>query len=412
MKKIKILVVALGYPTKENPFEGSFFKEQVDYLSTKYDCSVLVYNERMKGFFIPPSISYSEQEYTKGIKQYYPLVYITAYRRCLEYLGSLYKKKNSNEDAVGIYRADSYIRYRKKEIRKILNHLNLSFDIVYCISAQGAVFQASLISEFSKKPLVVSEHRPFPHPGWSTIDVEKEAIESADCFFAIGKDKIRQIMLQNIRPQRIAYIGNLIDEDVFIINPINHEYTTLLIVGACSYFKNYDMFIESINILTSITDRYFKVIVAGYGANKGYAKNETFLEKKIKESNFSDRVELIKEIPRDLMCDLYNRADALVITSIQEGQPMVALEAACCGLPIFSTRCGGVEDYVTDDIGRIVDITDSEGMANNLSEFIEGRILFNKENIRKTVVKLFGKEAFMNKIGYEFERLMKKNRTN
>lgn len=406
MKRKKILVVALGYPTKENPFEGSFFKEQVDLLSTRYECSVLVYKECTNGILISPKICYNEQEYTRGVKQYYPTVFITAFRRGLEYIGSMYKKKTCNENAVGIYRADSYIKYRKKQIRKIITHLNLSFDIVYCISAQGSVFQASIIAESRKKPLVVSEHRPYPHPGWSTIDVEKEAIENADCFFAIGKDKIRQIMLQDIKPKRIAYIGNMVDEDVFSINPIEHDYPTLVIVGAYSYFKNYEMFIESINILANITDKYFKVIVAGYGANKGYAKNETLLEKKIKESHFSDRVELIKEIPRDLMCKLYNRADALVITSIQEGQPMVALEAACCGLPIFSTRCGGVEDYVTNDIGRIVDITDSEGMANNLSDFIEGRIIFDKENIRKTVVDLFGKEAFMNKIGYEFERLM------
>lgn len=406
MKRKKILVVALGYPTKENPFEGSFFKEQVDLLSTRYECSVLVYKECTNGILISPKICYNEQEYTRGVKQYYPTVFITAFRRGLEYIGSMYKKKTCNENAVGIYRADSYIKFRKKQIRKIITHLNLSFDIVYCISAQGSVFQASIIAESRKKPLVVSEHRPYPHPGWSTIDVEKEAIENADCFFAIGKDKIRQIMLQDIKPKRIAYIGNMVDEDVFSINPIEHDYPTLVIVGAYSYFKNYEMFIESINILANITDKYFKVIVAGYGANKGYAKNETLLEKKIKESHFSDRVELIKEIPRDLMCKLYNRADALVITSIQEGQPMVALEAACCGLPIFSTRCGGVEDYVTNDIGRIVDITDSEGMANNLSDFIEGRIIFDKENIRKTVVDLFGKEAFMNKIGYEFERLM------
>ena len=405
--KRKILVVALGYPTKNNPFEGSFFKEQVDYLSTKYDCSVLVYNERTKGLLIPSRISYTVQEFTKGIKQYYPVVSVTACRRCLEFVCSLYKKKNNNEESVGIYRADSYIKYRKKQIRKIITHLNLSFDIVYCISAQGSVFQASIIAESRKKPLVVSEHRPYPHPGWSTIDVEKKAIESADCFFAIGKDKIRQIMLQDIKPKRIAYIGNMVDEDTFFIDPIEHDYPTLLIVGAYSYFKNYDMFIDTINKLTQLTNRYFKVLVAGYGANKGYAKNEELLEQKIRESNFSDRIELIKVIPRDSMCKLYNRADALVITSIQEGQPMVALEAACCGLPIFSTRCGGVEDYVTNDIGRIVDITDSEAMANYLSDFIEGRIIFNKEDIRKTVINLFGKEAFMNKIGYEFERLTK-----
>lgn len=406
MKRKKILVVALGYPTKENPFEGSFFKEQVDLLSTRYECSVLVYKECTKGILISPKICYHEQEYTRGVKQYYPTVFITVFRRGLEYIGSMYKKKTCDENAVGIYRADSYRKFRKRAIKKVINHLNLSFDLVYCISAQDTVFQAYIISKLFSKPLVISEHRPYPHPGWSTIDAEKEAIENAECFFAIGKDKIRQIMLQDIKPKRIAYIGNMVDEDVFFIDPIEHDYLTLLIVGAYSYFKNYDMFIETINKLTKLTNNYFKVIVAGYGANKGYAKNEGLLEQKIRESEFSDRIELIRVIPRDLMCKLYNRADALVITSIQEGQPMVALEAACCGLPIFSTRCGGVEDYVTNDIGRIVDITDSEGMANNLSDFIEGRIIFDKENIRKTVVDLFGKEAFMNKIGYEFERLM------
>ena len=407
MKRKKILVVALGYPTKENPFEGSFFKEQVDLLSTRYECSVLVYKECTKGILISPKICYHEQEYTRGVKQYYPTVFITVFRRGIEYIGSMYKKKTCDENAVGIYRADSYRKFRKRAIEKVINHLNLSFDLVYCISAQGTAFQSYIISKLFSKPLVISEHRPYPHPGWSTIDVEKEAIENADCFFAIGKDKIRQIMLQDIKPKRIAYIGNMVDEDAFFIDPIEHDYLTLLIVGAHSYFKNYDMFIETINKLTKLTNCYFKVLVAGYGANKGYAKNEELLEQKIRESKFSDRIELIKVIPRDSMCKLYNRADALVITSIQEGQPMVALEAACCGLPIFSTRCGGVEDYVTNDIGRIVDITDSEAMANNLSDFIEGRIIFNKENIRKTVVNLFGKEAFMNKIGYEFERLMK-----
>ena len=58
------------------------------------------------------------------------------------------------------------------------------------------------------------------------------------------------------------------------------------------------------------------------------------------------------------------------MTSIQEGQPVSALEAACCGLPIFSTRCGGVEDYVTNDIGRIYDITDYKSFAKEAADHI------------------------------------------
>ena len=150
----------------------------------------------------------------------------------------------------------------------------------------------------------------------------------------------------------------------------------------------------------------FRVIVAGYGANKGYIDNTEIFENKLKCSKFADKLEMIREVPRDVLSALYNRADAFVMTSIQEGQPMVALEAACCGLPIFSTRCGGVEDYVTDEIGRIVDITDSDRLADYLLEFIDGTISFNKEMIRNAVVDRFGRKAFMSVVKNEFDTLI------
>lgn len=405
MKK-KILVVALGYPTKENPYEASFFKEQVDFLSTEYDCTVVVVREQSKGMFLDKNIAYSELEYTKGIKQYYPVIPLSKMRRVTEVFGSIIRKKRSSETAVGIYRSNGYRNYRKESIKEIIEDLNLDYDLVYCITAQGAAYYALQFAEIEGKPFVISEHRPFPHPGWATIDIEKEAFEKADCFFAIGKDKIRQVMLQNIKLKRIAYTGNLVDETEFMYKPIAHDKKTLLIVAANSYFKNYDMFIDTMNRLSEIYDKDFGVIVAGYGANKGYIDNAEQFEEKLRNTNFSNKLELIREVPRDKLVGLYNSADAFVMTSIQEGQPMVALEAACCGLPIFSTRCGGVEDYVTDEMGRIVDITDSEAMAEHLFHFLEGDIRFDNRKIRETVIAKYGRTAFMNVIRTEFDRLI------
>lgn len=405
MKK-KVLVVALGYPTKENPYEGSFFKEQVDFIATEYDCTVVVIREQSKGLFYDRNITYSELEYTKGIKQYYPVLPLSKMRRLLEVVGSIAKKKKSSETAVGIYRSKLYRDYRRVFISDVIEDMNLQYDIVYCITAQGAAYYALQFAELKQKPFVISEHRPYPHPGWSTIDVEKEAFEKADCFFAIGKDKIRQIMLQNIKLKRIVYTGNLVDETLFTYNPIPHDERTFLIVAANSYFKNFDMFIETMNILSETTGKDFRVIVAGYGANKGYIGDTDEFERKIKNTEFSDRLELIKEVARDELSKLYNRVDAFVLTSIQEGQPMVALEAACCGLPIFSTRCGGVEDYVTDEIGRIVDITDSQALAEYLLQFLDGDIIFDNRRIRERVVAKYGRDAFMSVIKAEFDRLI------
>jgi glycosyltransferase involved in cell wall biosynthesis len=103
----------------------------------------------------------------------------------------------------------------------------------------------------------------------------------------------------------------------------------------------------------------------------------------------------IQKIQKFWIGKVFNRADAFVMTSIQEGQPVSAMEAACCGLPIFSTRCGGVEDYVDEKIGRIYNVTDYEGMAQGLKDFLEGKITFDSQYIRSQIVKQFGKKAFV-----------------
>ena len=106
------------------------------------------------------------------------------------------------------------------------------------------------------------------------------------------------------------------------------------------------------------------------------------------------------------MSDLYNRSDAFVMTSIQEGQPVSAIEAACCGLPIFTTRCGGVEDYVSEQIGRVVAITDAEKLSEYLRQFLEGEIVFDAKEIRRTVVEKFGKETFKKNMNQCFDSVI------
>ena len=119
---------------------------------------------------------------------------------------------------------------------------------------------------------------------------------------------------------------------------------------------------------------------------------------------------MIPEISHDRIHELYARADAFIMTSIQEGQPVSAMEAGCCGLPIFSTMCGGVEDYVTEDIGRIYPIMDCEGFAAGLKDFLEGNIQFDNRHIRETVVGKFGKRAFVENFTRVFQDVIETGR--
>ncbi len=158
--------------------------------------------------------------------------------------------------------------------------------------------------------------------------------------------------------------------------------------------------------LNSITDKDYRMMIVGYAANKGYSKNTESFEYLISQSSFSEKTILIPEVSHDKIGDYYNQADAFIMTSIQEGQPVSAMEAACCGLPIFSTRCGGVEDYVDEDIGRIYNVTDVEGMARGLKDFLEENIVFDPEMIRNKVISKFGKKEFIKKFSEAFYGVM------
>ena len=312
-------------------------------------------------------------------------------------------------DGIGKYVSPRRHAYTRKHIVNIFKSvINTIPDCFYCVDAQSEAFWLQCLAEHFDRPYVVGEHAPVPWPGSLIKDIDKYAIEKADLFLAISNDKIRQMLLQNIKLPKTVYIGNLIDEEKLeTTNKTADHVKTFIIIAANSFYKNYDLFIKMMSLLKKIANKPFKVMIVGYAANKGYSKNVEEFENKIRQSDFADVTQMIPEVPHEQIGQVLGQADAFVMTSIQEGQPVSAMEAACCGLPVFSTRCGGIEDYVTDDIGRIYAVTDYEGMANGLNDYLEGKITFDSEYIRSQMVAKFGNEAFRKNFKETFNKVIK-----
>ena len=400
-----ICLVTNWYPTKENPFYGTFFKEQAFALEDYYDFVILHCIEQ-RTFFSScrhqPKLVNEERntkEYSLDIKNSF-------FYDVANQISDMKYRAKSDRDRMGIGKKLSsvYIRRKKKAIKRAMESEFPEFDALYCVDAQYEAGLIGIMSEVSGKPYVISEHSPVPPLGLLINNLNYEAIEKADLFLAISHDKIRQMLMQGLKLPSIFYIGNMIDEDKFACpDRSEHAVKRLLAVGANSFYKNYDLFCDIMEKLCRITDADFKIVIAGYAAGKGYAKNVEEFEKTLVSSSFSGRLELIPTVERDEIADVYASADAFVMTSLQEGQPLAALEAACCGLPIYSTRCGGVEDYVDEKMGRVYNVTDADGMAEGLKEFIEGNVMYDSEYIRNKVIALYGKEAFIRNFRAAFD---------
>lgn len=403
--KRKICLITNWYPTKENPYQGIFFKEQAFALEDYFDFIVVHYNEKRKDTILKniirkmrdESVLVQKMQEEKNIVEYNIEAYFPKYKKYTDKLSPFLKRhfQRISRKALKPDDLNAVQKRRKETITKIFqSYFSDQIDVFYCVDAQSESFILQCAAEALGKPYIVSEHAPFPNVGNIIPYYEKKAMEEAALFMAISYDKIRQILMQNIKPKKIGYVGNMVNESQFLMKTGKNKIKTFIMVAANSFYKNYDLFVEVFEKLTEITEIPFKVMIVGYGANKGYSKNVDELEKKIRDSKFGNYVELIPEVNHDKIQDVYARADAFVMTSIQEGMPVSALEAGCCGLPIFSTMCGGVEDYVDEKLGRIYGIIDSESFANGLKDYLEGKISFDNNYIRNYIIENYGKKAF------------------
>lgn len=72
--------------------------------------------------------------------------------------------------------------------------------------------------------------------------------------------------------------------------------------------------------------------------------------------------------------------DALMVSSVTEGTPMVVLEAMKCGVPVISTAVGGVPDMIEHGAGVLV----AERSATSLADAAI-RLLNNKQAVQEVV---------------------------
>ena len=416
MPKTTILMLPTWYPTKENPINGTFFREQAIAMQKDFNFVVATYHERAELYLIfqikklfgleKPKVKFVQddcglQEYAIYVrKPQYVVLDLFVERLKRVFLHRTLRQGIGKEEPKSIKKNRFCVADFIKR-KNLLPH----FDCVYSLTAQDYAPLGKVFADTFGVPHVTAEHAPFPWPGLALRDSAVEAIESADAFLAISNDKIRQVLLQNVKVNPI-WVGNLCDESKFSVGTEKHAVPTFLIVAANSFYKNYPLFIKSMEELKRIATKDFKIKIVGYNANKGYSQNAKELEETVRNSIINENTTMIEAVSREDIPALYNSCDVFVMTSIQEGLPVSALEASMSGLPVISTRCGGVEDYVDETMGRIFAITDYKGIANACNDYLNGKITFDSNHIRECAVSLFGNEAFTSRMKKVFDEVL------
>jgi glycosyltransferase involved in cell wall biosynthesis len=74
--------------------------------------------------------------------------------------------------------------------------------------------------------------------------------------------------------------------------------------------------------------------------------------------------------PKTEVAALMRQAQILIVPSLFETFSVVAAEALACGVPVLATRCGGPEEFVTDDVGVLVPPGDAAALQSGLQSML------------------------------------------
>ncbi len=130
----------------------------------------------------------------------------------------------------------------------------------------------------------------------------------------------------------------------------------LLFVGRLDKQKNIGALLHALKI----TKRNVHLDIIGEGAEHELTKST------IKRLGLKN-VTLHGRLSRTDVMQFYKTADALIMPSLYEAQPLVLLEAMASRIPIIGTRVIGVEDHIKN-AGILVEPT-AEGLAGGIEQY-------------------------------------------
>jgi glycosyltransferase involved in cell wall biosynthesis len=147
--------------------------------------------------------------------------------------------------------------------------------------------------------------------------------------------------------------------------------------------KNISMLVRAVAKLSG-TRQDFELVLAGDGPDR------EVLEQRVREAGLLDSaIRFVGAVPTNAVAEFYAGACFSVVSSVVETFCMAAAESIASGRPVVSTRCGGPEDFISDEVGRLVANDDAEEMAVALDWMLDHYTDFQPARVHEHAASLF-----------------------
>ena len=186
------------------------------------------------------------------------------------------------------------------------------------------------------------------------------------------------------RDATVCYLA--VDDEAFDVAPASPRGLSVMSVGSLEAFKGHDLVVRALGLLPAAGRPALDLV---------YERCDRAYRAEVERLAASSGVELRLHagISDARLAQLYRSASATVVAARLEPFGLVPLESLACGTPVVAVREGGYKETVVDGTnGYLVDRSPA-ALAEGLSRVLAGALGMTPEELRGTVVPLWGWDA-------------------
>jgi glycosyltransferase involved in cell wall biosynthesis len=230
---------------------------------------------------------------------------------------------------------------------------------------------------YRRAPIMFTEHgRHFPdYPRRKRMLFNRLMLRKRDRVVGVGKAVADALIANEGMPApRVEVVYNGIDTDAFAAAcadcaglrrelDLREADFVIIQVARLDYLKDHAAAVRTMHRLASSTPRA-RLLLVGEGPERGK------IEALVRELGLEGHVRFLGL--RQDVARLLPAADVFLLTSISEGIPLTVIEAMAAGLPVVSTRVGGLAEVVEEGAtGLLAPAGDDAALAAHLHRLVE-----------------------------------------
>ncbi|KXK43022.1 MAG: group 1 glycosyl transferase [Bacteroidetes bacterium OLB11] len=185
-------------------------------------------------------------------------------------------------------------------------------------------------------------------------------------------------------------IANVVDTSYFCRVPIfKNPIFQFIHISDMSENKNVFGILNAVALLNQIR-KDFRVLFVG-------KKNEMIL-KHAEHLNVKDQCDFIGEISYFEVAEYVKKSHVGILFSKSESQSCVVLEWLCSGLPVISSRVGGVVELIQKSNGILVDSNDENELYCAMNELMNNYSKYDLNQISEDAINKYSYQAVARQI--------------